>query len=171
MVYLGGDITYCFTYKGGFIFYMVSSLLCFGWHMFQNSCSWGTSDMRGQSRWFMPFPFLQKHITSAVFDAHGHKLPCRKCCWLIVSKVWSLGNCWRTGLWLCLGHTRTVQYQGRKCLMPYKCYRMDPLQNQIKPLGEKHANKLLSSTWNCKRLAENLTGGRRHVNSALNPVL
>lgn len=150
---------------------MVSSLLCFGWHMFQCSCSWGASDTWGQSRRSIPFPFRQKHITSAVFDVHSHKLPCRKCCWLIVSEVCSLRNCWHSGLWLCLGHIWAVKHQGWKHLMPHRYYGTDPLQNRVNPWGEKHANKWFSSTWNCERLTENPTGGRRHVNSALNLVL
>lgn len=65
----------------------------------------------------------------------------KKNCQLIAPMVWSLGNCWYTGPWLCLGHTQIVQYQGRKSLTPHKYYRMDTLQNQINPLEEKHANK------------------------------
>jgi len=49
---------------------------------------------------------------------------------------------WSATAWSTLGH---VQYQGRKCLTPYKYYGMDPLQNQINPVGEKHANEWVSS--------------------------
>lgn len=59
--------------------------------VFQSSCSRGAS---GHTR---PLP-------TQTPDARAHKPPCRKCCQLMASKVWSWGNCWHVGLWLRLGH-------------------------------------------------------------------